>query len=106
MNLSNMTSFSVFCAFFTNLQTASVSASDADNLSAINYGLTNSDFFRLNGTMLMTTGVKSKKSSQKVEIIADDGQFSAQMTIIVKFISEPTKPEFDKAFKFRVKLLP
>lgn len=80
-----------------------MSASDADNLSAINYGLTNSDFFRLNGTMLMTTSIKSKKSSQKVEIMADDGQFSAQMTIIVKFIGEPAKAEFDSAFKFRVK---
>lgn len=71
-------------------------ASDADTSTVITYGLVNpATYFRLNGSMLMTTSVKPNKSTQKLQIMASDGSHSTTMTAIINFIEKRAQPVFN-----------
>ena len=80
----------------SNTALLAVDASDADTSSVISYGLVNpATYFRLNGSMLMTTSVRPSKSTQKVQITASDGLHSTTMTAIINFIEKRAKPTFN-----------
>ena len=83
-----------------NMPLLTVKASDADVSTIINYGLVNSvNYFRLNGSVLMTTTMKPSKSTNKLTITASDGLHSANMIVMVDFIDSQIEATFNPAFK-------